>query len=373
MAHSLLFLAIALVIFLPFTVVAWRALVAFHPRRRALVTVAAVAGNLMWPWFLTRRIDADWRRIIHAALAPPWFAWLTFAIVYCALVLLLWLAWLPLRRRMRFAEFGRIPSRVFLWVVIVGAIAGVWQALVPLRVETVPVHIARLPPSLIGKRIVLLGDLHVGWFTRRSRLDKLFSTAASLRPDAVVLAGDLVDDDPHYVPKLLAGTRALPASVPLVAVLGNHEMYGDPYKVIAGLRGSRIRLLVNEGVPVGDLWIAGISDYAAGQRKDLRPDLPRALAAKPASSLPLVVAHQPGVIDEVAPRGLPLAVCAHTHGGQFGFRPLRWSLAGLFLRYHMGLYRVRRSQLFITTGAGYWVLPFRLGMSPEIIALELRR
>ena len=61
------------------------------------------------------------------------------------------------------------------------------------------------------------------------------------------------------------------------------------------------------------------------------------------------------------------------HGGQCGFRPLHWSLAGLFLPYHMGLYERGGAQLYVNTGTGYWLLPWRLGMTPEITLIELRR
>lgn len=93
----------------------------------------------------------------------------------------------------------------------------------------------------------------------------------------------------------------------------------------------------------------------------------------PAGSTPVVLSHQPRIFDEVQKRRLPLQLSAHTHGGQCGFRPLGWSLAGVFLRYHMGLYRVGASQLYINTGTGYWLFPFRLGMTPEITVVELRR
>ena len=51
----------------------------------------------------------------------------------------------------------------------------------------------------------------------------------------------------------------------ILAVLGNHEMYGDPLRVIRELEGSRIKLIVNDGVALGNLWIAGTSDRAAEQ------------------------------------------------------------------------------------------------------------
>jgi hypothetical protein len=240
----------------------------------------------------------------------------------------------------------------------------------------VTVRIPNLPQTSEGTRLVLMGDLHVGLFTRPSRLEKIFTTAGSLKPDAVLIAGDLIDDDPHFVPKLLTGASTLPPLVPIYAVLGNHEIYGNPRVVIDGMHDSRIRLLVNEGVAVRDLWIAGLSDPAAkqlGAKTTLLPDLPKALRDKPAQAIPIVLAHQPMLIDEARKHGAALQLSAHTHGGQFGIRPLGFSLAGVFLRYHMGLYDVGATQLYINTGTGYWLFPFRLGMTPEITLIELRR
>lgn len=375
LVRILIFVAIVAAIFIPLNVVAYRQLVRIHPRRRRIVLALVILGNLLWP-FLPRLERLTWlSRFARSVFAPIWFGWTSFTLVYCALLLLILLAWLPMRKRMPFVPFARWPSRVFLWTVIIGFVVGCWQALVPLRVERVPIVIANLPPQLEGKRIALLADLHVGMFTRPSRLERIFKTTDALKPDVVLLAGDLIDDDPVFVPKLLAGTRALSPATPLYAVLGNHEMYGDPFDVIGRLRGSRIRLLVNEGVAEGPLWIAGVSDYAAGDvnKQDLKPSLGKALQGMPPGALAILFAHQPRAFEEARQRNLPLVLAAHTHGGQLGFRPLRWSLAGVFLRYHMGLYRAGASQLYINTGTGFWVLPFRLGMTSEITLIELRR
>jgi uncharacterized protein len=369
------FLGIALAIFIPLNFVVWRALVRIHPRRRRAIAIAVIAGNLLWPFIPLLRRDADWMRVFRAVAGPVWVGWTVFVLLYAALLLVLVLAWLPFHRRAAFARFAHAPSKIVLWTLLVGFAIGWFQAVVPLRVAHVPVTVANLPPSLDGTRVVVIGDLHVGLLTRRSRLARIFAEAGAQQPRAVVLAGDLIDDDPHYVPKLLDGTRALAADVPLFAVYGNHEMYGDPVAVAADLRGSRIRLLVNEGAALGHLWIAGVSDYAASGRNhpELAPNLDRALAAKPRDAFPLVVAHQPEIANAARAHRLPLAVCAHTHGGQLGFRPLGWSLAGVFLPYHMGLYHLGATQLYVSTGAGYWVFPFRLGMTPEIAVIELHR
>jgi len=366
-----MFFLVALLILVPLDFLAAFALARIHPRWKRLAAGVAVVCNLMWlflPWLNAR---TDFSRVVRAVLGPPWFAWLCFALVYCAFLTLVAIAWLPFLRRTPFRAFARWPSRIFLWSTFVLIAAGIWTALVPLDVRPVPVTLRGLPPQLNGSRIVLLADLHVGLFTRPSRLRQIFETVNGIHPDLVLLAGDLIDDDPAFIHKLLAGVRWLDPSTPLLAVLGNHEMYGAPREVIARLRGTRIHLLVNQGADVGGIWLAGLSDYAA-RTPDLRPDFDAALAGRPSDAYPIVVSHQPRAFPEAIRRRLPLTLCGHSHGGQCGFRPLHWSLAGLFLPYHMGLYRRGDSQLYVNTGTGYWLLPWRLGLEPEITVIELR-
>ena len=374
--RTVLIFVLVIFVFAAFNFVAVRGLFAIHPRRRAPVIAAVILGNLMWlamPWL---RQSNDFARFARATFGPAWFAWQSLTILYTALIVLLGIGWVVVRRRASFTAFARWPSRVFWILVVIGSIVGVYHALVPIRIERVPVELDGLPPEAEGTRLVLLSDLHVGLFTRMSRLDRIFATARALEPDAVLILGDLIDDDPYFVPKLLAGTRSLGESIPLLAVLGNHEMYGNPDVVMRKLDGSRIELLVNRGKTLKSLWLAGLSDRAAGQmnRFDyLKPDLDAAMHARPATAFPIVVSHQPRIFYEARERKLPLTLSGHTHGGQCGFRPLGWSLAGVFLEYHMGLYRWGASQLYVNTGTGYWLVPFRLGMTPEITLIELRR
>lgn len=369
--RGLVIFVLVLLLFGAFNWLTARQLFRLHPRRKRIVAALLVIGNLMWLFLPWLRVRNDAVRLIRSTLGPPWFAWLCFAIVYSAVIFILFLAWLPFARRVEFAGFARIPSRVFLWITLVALVAGVWGALVPLHIAHVPIAIDALPAEAEGMRIAVIGDLHVGLFSRPSRLTTIFATAKAQNPDLVCLAGDLVDDDPVYAPKLLAGVAALGPDIPVLGVLGNHEMYGAPMEMIARLRGSRVRLLVNDGVPVRGLWIAGISDYAA-QLPALAPNMDRVLAGRGAR-LPIVLAHQPRAFPDAIARAVPLTLCAHSHGGQCGFRPLRWSLAGLFIPYHMGLYRRGASQLYVHTGAGYWLLPWRLGITPEIVLIELHR
>jgi len=361
-------IAIAVATFLIANIAAFRVLVRVHPRRRWIVIALIVVGNVMWFFFPILNARTDFSRFVRATLGPPWFAWSCFAILYSAFALLLVMAWLPFVRRMPFARFARWPSRVFLWATLFALVAGVWNALVPLRIERVPI-VANGAPHF---RVALISDLHTGLFSRRSRLEKILATAAAQKPDVILLAGDNIDDDPIFTAKLLAATRVLDPHMPLLAVLGNHEMYGQPFEVIDRLHGSRIHLLVNEGTSVSGVWIAGVSDFAA-RTPGLAPNIDAALRGRN-GAFPILLAHQPKAFPEAIKRGLPVTLCGHSHGGQLAFRPLHWSLAGMFLPYHMGLYRIGASQLYVNTGTGYWLFPWRfgIGISPEITVVELR-
>ncbi|HEX7091263.1 MAG TPA: metallophosphoesterase [Longimicrobiales bacterium] len=368
---------------------AWQ-LRAIFPRRRATLSATLVVGNLMLaalPFAFLQGRDGvfTWARPI---LGPPFLLWQVFALGYSAFSLLGVLVWLPLRRR-RFAgpwpAFWRRPTLAATGLFAALAIAGTYGALVPLEVRTVEVALPDLPPALDGYRIALLSDLHVGLFTRESRLRAIVERVNHAAPDMVVIAGDLVDDEPRYVGKLARGLRGFEAPDGAYAVLGNHEIYaGAVFELVERREELPFRLLINEAArverPGGSIALLGLGEPAAreafGQgteaRAEFAPDWTAALlGARPGDFL-IAAAHQPVVFREARRRGIPLALAGHSHGGQFGSRRLGWCLAALLLRWHMGLYRNGGSALYVTTGAGFWVLPVRLGVVPEIAVLVLR-
>ena len=130
MIRVLIFLGIVLVLFLPFNWLTVRQLLRIHPRRKRWIVGAAIAGNLMWPFFPLLRSLTDLSRVARAILAPLWFGWTCFALLYSVFLFLLVLAWIPFRRR-PFAQFAHWPSRILLMTLGVGFVIGYLQALVP--------------------------------------------------------------------------------------------------------------------------------------------------------------------------------------------------------------------------------------------------
>jgi hypothetical protein len=193
-----------------------------------------------------------------------------------------------------------------------------------------------------------------------------------------VVCGDITDDDPVYLSKYLESLETLDPYLPAIGVLGNHDVYADPERTLHVLEDSRLQMLVNEGMVVerggAKLWLAGVGDAGArriGKWGSMAPDFDKALVGKPEGAPVVLLCHQPQGFPEAKARGVELTLSGHTHGGQVGFKALDWSLAKLFMKYHMGLFKEGKSQLYVTPGTGYWALPVRFGLSPEISLIEL--
>jgi len=355
-----------------------------YPGHWHLVFLSAVLGNLLWLLFplIFKRHSSPFFRLFRAVLGPLWVLWNFLIFLYSVFMVLLGLVWGAAFawRWIPFTQFAKIPSNVFFALIAFICLVGLFQALVMVRVERVAIRIKGLPPDFVGYKIAMVSDLHVGLFTRLSRLRQFVRIAQSCQPDLFTVCGDLTDDDPQYLPKFLKSLEELDPYIPAVGVLGNHDVYANPEKTLLILEDSRLQMLVNEGMAIqrgnAFLWLAGVGDQGArrfGDWGSVAPDFDKALVGRPSGAPVVLLAHQPQGFLEAIDRKVELTLSGHTHGGQLGFRFLNWSLAKLFMKFHLGHFREGESQLYVTSGTGYWGIPVRFGLSPEITLIELQK
>lgn len=354
-----------------------------YPEKWGLLLLAAVLGNTVWMLipFIIKRRSGPKLRLVRAILNPFWVSWILFIFLYSVFMVITGILWILTTRftGISFDHFAVIPSNTYLTVLSAMYVIGFLQALFTVKLEKVTVRIQGLPAGFAGYRLAMITDTHVGFFTRLSRLRQFSKLMNDQKPDLVVVCGDITDDDAHYIPKFLKGLNPIDPAVPVVGVLGNHDFYANPIKSLNYLKDSRLRILLNEGFEIkkGDssLWLAGVSDYAAGRFGEwgsLAPDFEKALAGKPAGMPVVLMCHQPHGFKDAVKHGVDLTLSGHTHGGQFGFKALKWSLAKPFLKYDMGLFQEGKSQLYVSSGTGFWALPVRFGLSPEVTLIELQ-
>jgi uncharacterized protein len=228
-------------------------------------------------------------------------------------------------------------------------------------IKRVRVPLPKLPVE--SYTIAHLTDVHIGAMIGRELAEQIVERVNSLRPDLVVITGDLVDGRLSELRPHIEPLRGLRARDGVFAVTGNHEYYWNVEPWLEHLRSLGIRILRNEHVTIGGAFeLAGTDDASAHE------DIGRAVEGCDPALPVVLLAHHPRTIARAMLANVDLQLSGHTHGGQL--LPWGW-LARLWDPKVAGLARFGSTWLYVSQGTGYWGPPLRVGTSCEIAALEL--
>jgi predicted MPP superfamily phosphohydrolase len=274
---------------------------------------------------------------------------------------------------------GRIAAAIAFVVVATVLVAG-YIGSRRLVVREVDVEVPALPDAFDGLRIAQLSDLHIGPHTPRRFLARVLETTHRMAPDVIAVTGDLIDDRAEDVAAYSRALGELDAPLGVFLIPGNHDVYAGWDDVEDALRASNVgTVLVNDVALVSrggeTLALVGTGDPAGGRRGTSRaaPDIDGTMARVPNDTMVIALAHNPALWPALAKHNVALTLSGHTHWGQFALPHFDWSLASPFLDFAMGAHIERDSALYISPGTGYWGIPFRLGASPEVTLVTLRR
>jgi len=250
---------------------------------------------------------------------------------------------------------------------------------------------SRVPEAFDGYRIVHISDFHLGGFIgHEAFVDTLVSVINSHKPDLICFTGDMVSYSHQEAIPFIYTLRSLRARDGVFAVLGNHD-YGvydtqfqsdverdaDRAKLITLMNDSiDWRLLQNENYFIrhgqDSLCILGLENQAYGLRQKVRKGNMRETMMGSGEGFRILLSHDPSQWDaEVLNKtDIPLTLSGHTHAMQFmlfGWTPGEW-----FFKRSNGMYKVDDQCVYVNIGLG-GLLPFRIGATPEITLITLRR
>ncbi|HEY0127185.1 MAG TPA: metallophosphoesterase [Blastococcus sp.] len=282
------------------------------------------------------------------------------------------------------SEAAPLPRRLFLargLAVTAGAVAlgtagtGAYFANSPPVVRRVPVTLAGLDPALDGLRIVTFSDGHLSATYGGRRFERLVELVNEQRPDVVAIVGDLVDGDVSELREEAAPLADLVSEQGVFFVTGNHEYFVDTNAWLRHLPTLGVDVLRNERVAIGrggaSFDLAGIDDRTAASSglPGHGANLDAALDGRDDGVPVVLMAHQPVQVEQAVAAGVDLQLSGHTHGGQLW--PFDYVIK-LDQPSVEGLSRHGDTQLYVTSGAGYWGPPMRIGARPEVTVVELR-
>lgn len=235
----------------------------------------------------------------------------------------------------------------------------------------VEVEISGLPKTLEGYSIVQLSDIHAGVLLDPDELALGLGLVKGIKPDLVVVTGDLVDADAGYATGLGRALAALEPRDGVFCILGNHDYLAGADEVARAMRRSGVEPLINSGRVIrsadsGGFALLGVADLHATKYGKAPPDLESASRGVPEGIPRILLSHQPASVERFANK-VALQLSGHTHGGQIN----PFGLARPLFRYLAGGYSVGDTKLYVNRGLGTVGPPSRIGAPPEVTRLVL--
>ena len=241
-----------------------------------------------------------------------------------------------------------------------------------IKYHDIEIGIADLPDEFDGFTIALVADIHCGKLFPPERVRKVLDRVRERGPDAIAVAGDLVQERAAYE-GVFEEIDRVAREIPTYVVPGNHDYWQgiDNYRehVAAGpaIDLANAHRVIERGE--ARLVIAGVADLTDGE-----PDIEKALAG--AGKLPIVlIMHNPDFFPNVLAQaqGIDLVLAGHTHGGQVSLPLLGPPVVPVRQRdYAAGLVREGSAQIYVSRGVGMLVR-VRFNCRPEVAFIVLRK
>lgn len=235
-------------------------------------------------------------------------------------------------------------------------------------------------PKLTAEvRLAVVTDFHSS-----DNADDVVAMVASCAPDAVLMVGDLFDDDTQNRPteRTLSLMRQLSALYPCYYVSGNHEAWTGEMDALyqqteeAGVTVLRMSsgVLTVRGQRIALCGIPDPYEMVFSGAPDTEEQLRQALEDVDSADFTVLLAHRPELLAKYAQFPLDLVVSGHAHGGQVRIPGVLNGLyapnQGWFPKLAGGAYTQDGTTLIVSRGLAVRTRLPRIFNRPEVVLVR---
>lgn len=241
---------------------------------------------------------------------------------------------------------------------------GIYNAYMPV-VHTTTMKIDK--PLSEPIRVVVASDFHLGILSDAQHLQNFVNLANEAKPDLVLLAGDLVDDDPRWFVEegMAAILSQLKTTYGVYGIVGNHEYYGGKMdELVREIEKANVHMLLDETILIDDLlYVTGQEDITNTERLHIEQ-----LAPSDSTKPWLVVNHTPNDLQSPLQAGADVQFSGHTHKGQLW--PNEYITNAIF-EVDYGHEKKENMHVLVSSGYGFWGPPMRIGSQSELWVVDI--
>lgn len=235
-------------------------------------------------------------------------------------------------------------------------------------------------PKLTAEvRLAVVTDFHSS-----DNADDVVAMVASCAPDAVLMVGDMFDDDTQNRPteRTLSLMRQLSAQYPCYYVSGNHEAWTGEMDALyqqteeAGVTVLRMSsgVLTVRGQRIALCGIPDPYEMVFSGAPDTEEQLRQALEDVDSADFTVLLAHRPELLAKYAQFPLDLVVSGHAHGGQVRIPGVLNGLyapnQGWFPKLAGGAYTQGGTTLIVSRGLAVRTRLPRIFNRPEVVLVR---
>lgn len=227
-----------------------------------------------------------------------------------------------------------------------------------------------------GLKIIHISDIHYGRITTTKMIKKIIKEVNLIKPDIIVITGDLIDKDATLTEKdisfLKDSLAKLESKYGKYSIYGNHDITYSREKIEEIYKHSNFKLLVNDydiiyGKKNEALFIGGLDSLLEGEQNiektmsyfNVHEDI----------LYKILLVHEPDSTDNILEKypNTNLILAGHSHNGQ-----VRLPLIGAIYtpsgskKYYDNYYKINETDLYISSGIGVSRINFRLFNKPSI-------